>query len=163
MKQKQATPLLPNQVTPLLSVCIVFISLTSVIIPVFLCLFMEWTGWADVEFENVELSFDVISHLGFYMSMMILHIAFYQLTIRKGIRNVIKSRFTACMVTVLCASFVLPLPIIKIFDFHPSVRSEAQCLISLFILGLITISYIVGIIYAIRHYPRMKKEKAKTE
>ena len=142
-----------NQMTPLLIICIVFISLTTLFLPVSLCLFTEWSEWANVEFENVEISVDVITDLAILLLMTILHIVFYQLAIRRGLKNVIKARLTACIGTAICALLILTIPIHSMFDLAADRLSNADYQTMITALVLLSVSYIVGIIYAIRHYP----------
>ncbi len=157
-----------KQMTPLLIVCITMLASSSLFIPLYLCVvFMEWSGWNQLDGLQLNeiscINWNMIHELGVLAMSVSYHVVFYQLAVRKGLRFVIKARLSTVLITTICAFLVLPLPIMKIFDFHPSVRFAANRQIVLIALGLITISYIVGIIYALRHYPKVKKEKAKTE
>lgn len=173
MKQKQATPLLPNQVTPLLSTCIAIISVSVFILTFSLCFFSSWSAWANVrvplkEFQNVEITTFMIGRLAFDVILTILHIVFYQLAIRKGIKNITNARFVAMLGTGICVFLLVCLPMCTALDgisnrgYDFSEMSAASQIVAMELL-LIFISYIAGIIYAMRHYPKVKKEKAKTE
>lgn len=153
-----------KQMTPLLIVCIVVLSSVTLILPVYLCLFIEWTAWADsisiLEINTIESVDVAILDMCIIVFSVVFYVVFYQLAIRIGIRNVRKKLLTACLGTVICAFLMLLFPLHSIFE---RFEMNADRQIVLITVILLVINYIIGIIYAIRHYPKVKKEKVKTD
>ena len=165
MKQKQATPLL--------IVCIALLFFTGIFLTIYLCLIMAW-GWEYKPyaslFEIRQFSEGILIDILVIVLFVASHITFYQLAIRSGLKTVTEARLTAVILTPISAFVVLFLPIQSIVDGllvtikynrRPLLQSNDELVI--IALVLLSTSYIVGIIYAMRHYPKVKKEKVKTD
>lgn len=153
----------------LFSVCLAILGLSSIVLSVYLCLIYAW-GWTWLEqidslfsFSEIHLNQSEIYELLFVFTVVIFNVVAYQLLLRKGSKCFKKPPVFIFICTTVSALIVFALPLIKVFNNPRALEIDATEEFIFVVLFVILLNYLDGIIYAIRHYPRLKKEKVKTE